>query len=1483
MRYIQILSLTIFCLLNNALFSQNLIFERFTHQTLNPDTWNIISGNPLASPSFTIDSAHPYSLKLAEQDEIHSHRIEKNVNQRILVSFFYRTQNAESGDRLIVRLQTNLSSQTRTLYAEESTTTWTFFEEVFRIHGNSAQLELKASCDEGYEAFYIDNIKLMPPADISVAFHPDPPDIHFSHRDTSSGEMYITNNGMDTLFYNLSLKKQSQSDCKIAVFGYTSNYSDFELIVNMIRDEIPVFFIDAINLKRTWLSGEELSEYDAVLFYPSYSPALSGSLGDMLADYVDSGGCLVLTGAAHEEYCINGRFERDNYFAIEPIRLGYIIYPEFEFFMQRLPIPSHPIMREVPYLTFSKEVDYNGGSIHPEAFLIAQLNSNFNLSAIRFIRGNPRVDICLNPENFDSPEYITLLANSLKWVAQQETDNVLSLSKYYGILAESETDTIFLDFDSSAMTLDSLYSHRIQIYSNTGNSPDTLFNITAVFEKADYDFDLSEISPDSAGYPGRSFFYTCSVKNCGRQSDGYYLFAENNKWPVDFYDHPDGSRINPTEQLAAGDSLQFSVKIDIPAEALYYETDSLTVIVQSIHDPVLVDTLEYVTGVIMPPDAFPWQENFSKPSLDSLKWRVVSGNVLISDEKFHSSPYSLVLQSGDEIVTTSIYLHDSKRVQIEYYVQYSENSSSQLKLSYFNGTEWIVYRELSGNPSFSAHFYSRDNDIYQSTKNDSIQFKFQVESTDSADTSAWYIDDIHIYEPGLIAVTTIPENFNFDLMQGDTVSATIQLTNTGGAEAYYSLVFYDLYFSETRLTVSATDDIQKAVAAMKQRRETQAQDQLLKSNLNDSEVIQFASAAEPATSFNVAILGCEYVADVYEKIISTEKFASVTMINARVFLPTLNELAAFDALFVYSGEHFGFYRPDSLSALLADFVDMGKGVVIAGAVFAESGNRMIGGRFREQNYYAIEPGRYEFSPVHYDSLDVTDTSHPITHPIGSFRGNFTIRNAGSVTNSGTTIIARWEETQRPLIVTRFVNNTPRVDLSFLPYSSDADPESGWLSESDGAMLMANAISWTASAGDITRLVTLSKYQGTILPQQTEDIKVSIQTDRATLDKNYQGIIAIRQENAGGIPIKLNLQINSRDYYFSLMHNSLRKRVVPGQHVNYRFSIHNNGSLTDSYRLQFVSPKWQMSFKDAALKNSIHELFEVPPNNVVSFFVQHEAPASEFLNQQDELRIKITSMSDNSITRELKIVTSTEWMDTFDSGQLDTTKWKIIHGEPRIYESTNDIRYLRLPGNSAIETKPLNFSFYKEREIYVKFLVSNTSVPESVDLSITANNGLYWTELMQLEGENTAYRTWTTDSCLVPVEFLTDSFKVRFETGLYHGYWHFDMIEFIDVTSKREKFADSSLTSNKYSYHLTPNFPNPFNPVTRIHYTIPEAGHVRISIFNLLGQNVITLVDEVQQPGHHFATWDGSNFAAGLYFYRIEINQFVKTRKMILMK
>jgi len=197
------------------------------------------------------------------------------------------------------------------------------------------------------------------------------------------------------------------------------------------------------------------------------------------------------------------------------------------------------------------------------------------------------------------------------------------------------------------------------------------------------------------------------------------------------------------------------------------------------------------------------------------------------------------------------------------------------------------------------------------------------------------------------------------------------------------------------------------------------------------------------------------VSDVQKKLIPL--LGNVILVDAIDSTPTLRQLLSYDALLVYS--YFPFKNPTLLGDNLADYVDLGKGVVLADLAFSSPLN--LGGRFlgsSNDSYYVLKPAPYLYYPNQV--MEVIDRTHPILNGVSYFDGGSLSYRASADWLPNVQKIASWHDTN-PLIGYREIKGSRRVDLNFYPVSSDVEVGlwSTWLS--DGAKLMANALSWVS--------------------------------------------------------------------------------------------------------------------------------------------------------------------------------------------------------------------------------------------------------------------------------------------------------------------------------------------------------------------------------------------------------------------------------------
>jgi len=143
------------------------------------------------------------------------------------------------------------------------------------------------------------------------------------------------------------------------------------------------------------------------------------------------------------------------------------------------------------------------------------------------------------------------------------------------------------------------------------------------------------------------------------------------------------------------------------------------------------------------------------------------------------------------------------------------------------------------------------------------------------------------------------------------------------------------------------------------------------------------------------------------------------------------------------------------------------------------------------------------------------------------------------------------------------------------------------------------------------------------------------------------------------------------------------------------------------------------------------------------------------------------------------------------------------------------------------------------------------------------------------------------------------------TGIWYDYFLGDSLNVTDInmtidlapgefriyTSKKLETPEEGITtdiedhraSTINDYSLMQNYPNPFNPTTTISFTIPKQSDVKLAVYNVIGEKVAELVNREMSTGYHSVNFDASSLVSGIYFYRLQSNDFVETKKLVLLK
>ena len=124
-------------------------------------------------------------------------------------------------------------------------------------------------------------------------------------------------------------------------------------------------------------------------------------------------------------------------------------------------------------------------------------------------------------------------------------------------------------------------------------------------------------------------------------------------------------------------------------------------------------------------------------------------------------------------------------------------------------------------------------------------------------------------------------------------------------------------------------------------------------------------------------------------------------------------------------------------------------------------------------------------------------------------------------------------------------------------------------------------------------------------------------------------------------------------------------------------------------------------------------------------------------------------------------------------------------------------------------------------------------------------------------------------------------KIKFRAISSYGNNLF--LDTICVTSPSTGITQLLSGSVPETYSLSQNYPNPFNPSTKINISIPKQGLVSLKIYDVLGKEIMTLINEQKTAGSYEVDFNGINLASGAYFYRLESSEFVDIKRMILIK
>lgn len=256
-----------------------------------------------------------------------------------------------------------------------------------------------------------------------------------------------------------------------------------------------------------------------------------------------------------------------------------------------------------------------------------------------------------------------------------------------------------------------------------------------------------------------------------------------------------------------------------------------------------------------------------------------------------------------------------------------------------------------------------------------------------------------------------------------------------------------------------------------------------------------------------------------------------------------------------------------------------------------------------------------------------------------------------------------------------------------------------------------------------------------------------------------------------------------------------------------------------------------------------------------------------------------------------------------SPQWDST-YKTFYSEPNSYADSKNGNYVNNATVTMTLTNPIDITGLNNPRLvfWTKFdMESNWDYGQ---VQVSTNNGTTWIALagqytepgvgsFQPNGEpvyDAAQTNWVKEEINLTA-YSSSQVKIRFrlrtDSGTTRDGWYLDDIGVFYYTIPTDV---SNITEPLYDFSLEQNYPNPFNPSTKIKYSIPsvalsgvEGSLVTLKVFDVLGNEVTTLVNEEKPSGEYEVVFDAAGLSSGIYFYKLQVGSFTETKKLVLIR
>jgi hypothetical protein len=207
------------------------------------------------------------------------------------------------------------------------------------------------------------------------------------------------------------------------------------------------------------------------------------------------------------------------------------------------------------------------------------------------------------------------------------------------------------------------------------------------------------------------------------------------------------------------------------------------------------------------------------------------------------------------------------------------------------------------------------------------------------------------------------------------------------------------------------------------------------------------------------------------------------------------------------------------------------------------------------------------------------------------------------------------------------------------------------------------------------------------------------------------------------------------------------------------------------------------------------------------------------------------------------------------------------------------------------TIQLSGSYFSSGGTYITKISPIPSPVELTAFNVNSKNGtvnLNWSTATEKNNRGFEIQRKTIEHDFTTISFVkgngtsTITNHYSWSEKLQSGKYSYKLKQ-VDYDGKFEFSSQVDVVVTPKEFSLEQNYPNPFNPTTTIAYSIPTSGNVKLTIFNVIGSKVATLVNEYKPAGNYSIQFNGTNLASGIYLYRLESGAYTSTKKLILLK